>query len=281
MNDKLDDLLREVPFGQESEGAHDEDDLLTLARQLRAADLSHRSEIRVDLRERLQQEKTMLQTRNLQRVAIAAALALTLGLLTLFGPGRSFATEIIGQLGIVSVSSDDPEYDEAGFDPTAPTATPINPEELNNAALDVTSEEGPYVKVSAAEVAAATGVDRVYEPQNVPYPFTGWKAFADGEMVHISSMWSTVSEDGLPVFVSITQMRSWPAFTYEAGRDAATETRVIGGHEALVITGADLELSDGRLFTLVIIEVGQDTLVVQSPSLDSETVVAIAESLFE
>ncbi len=291
-NEKLDQLLKEVPLGRES---HDQDPLFKLARQLRATDLSHRSDIQDSLREDLiiKQHATGVMTimnalrmnkANLGRLAAALTLAVILSLVLLVGPGQTRTMEVLARFGLVTVTNEEREFEVDGFNPAEPTATPISPEAVQNGVLDPTTEEGLYVMATAEEAAEVAGFDQVYEPAFLPegYVLNGRKVFAQpGGLTEVNTMYINNASGDLLQSLSITQIRDGEPFTYETGPATTTENITIAGYDALLIRNADLSLNDGRLFTIVVIQVEEYTLLVLSPSLSAETVVNVAASLFE
>lgn len=291
-NDQLDQILKEVPLGKIS---HDEDPIIDVARKLRAADLSHRSAIRDSLRETLQtrQNTTGVKTimnhlrinnGNLGRMAVALALVFVLSLVFIVGPGQGMALEVLGRLGLVTVTNVDQEYEVEGFNPAEPTATPVNPAVIQNGELDPSSEEGPFVMASAEEAAEAVGFEVVFEPTVIPdnYRFSGRKVFAQANgRAQVMTLYSDDSDPRAIRSVSIIQIRDGEAFTYDAGTAATTEAVTVAGYEALLVHNAEMGASDGRLFTILIVQADEYTVLVQSSSLTTETLVDIAASLFE
>lgn len=272
----------------------DEQEVEAVATVLAATDLSHRSQIRQSLRHRLiEQSHQKGQTTMLHRmwkpatalaaIALVAALALP--------SVRAFAQSLLVEVGIFTITDEKHDTEPVGFDPTAPTATPIDPATFSQPRVEELGGGMLHSNISVEEAQRLTGFDVVREPAYVPagYTFELRAVYLAGAWDEVN--WKYMNRNSSSVFefdnLDIAQIRGEDgSTTMGVGPQATVVETEVNGLAATFIADAFVDFSDSqnpgveRLANMLIWDDGDYTFKIMSFELGQSEMLAIANSMY-
>ena len=267
----------------------DEQELQAIASLLTTTDLSHRSQIRQSLRHRLiEQSNQKGQITMLNRIwKPATAIAVIVLVATLALPSvRAFAQSLLVEVGMFTITDEKHDTEPMGFDPTAPTATPIDPVIFNQARVEEFDGGTIHSNISSAEAQTIAGFDPLRAPSYVPtgYIFQTRTAIVGDDQASVDVIYYRVDNDDP---LNVSQIRGEEnSTTFGVGPQASVVEVEVNGGPATFIGDAFVDYSDSqnpdreRLASMLLWEEGDYTFKIMSFELDQNELLAIANSMY-
>jgi hypothetical protein len=196
----------------------------------------------------------------------------------------AFAQTILAEVGIYTITDEQEHFEVEGFDPTAPTATPIPVDWADAPRTYQTGSATVHANISVEQAASLTGFSVVREPGFVPagYGNASRSAILDGGRNTVDTNYNKSFVANAPFdYFSVSQSSGNIESTLRVGTQAQVFDVEVNNQAATFIAQADMSDSDGRLFSLLLWEEGDYTFMIMAPRLGQADLITIADSMYE